>query len=249
MKIYKFLSMMWVILCVLAVARAATFNVNFNNVEQGPNSTSSPSLVVNNGKRVEDAKQVNSTPPNGEAAPAAAPLPELGGTTATETNVPVIQPLPERRRRPFQFDITAFMTGGGFELSGRPGMAAAFTWNPWKYFGLRAFTGVILGERFMEGFRGDFLIENTPQGHSRLLAGAETEVIPLHVSLFGSEEWLALGAFGGVSTMSYRSGDPLSMAHLGARARMRFGDAVGAVAQMRFNFQYFAFETGLSFNF
>lgn len=238
--------------CVFAVARAATFNTIFNNVEQGPNSHSSPTLIVHDGKRVktsdgekettllpsEQATTVQTTPKN-EAEPAPSD-PALSSARLPE--------LAEPKARRFQFDVTGFMTGGDSLLSGRPGMAASFSWYPWRYFGVRGFSGLLFGESFMSGFRGDVLAENA-LGRSRFVLGAEAEVVPLHLDLFGIDDWLSIGAFGGVSTLGYRSSDPFSMAHAGGRARLLFGENFGALAQVRFNFQYVAVETGLSWAF
>ena len=100
----------------------------------------------------------------------------------------------------------------------------------------------------MSGFRGDVQAENS-DGRSRCVFGAEAEVIPLHVDLFGIDDWLSLSAFGGVGTLGYRSSDSLSMLHGGSRLRLRISEGFGAVAQVRTNFQYVAVETGLSWSF
>jgi hypothetical protein len=227
------------VLCCVSLTRAESYNFFFNNVDQGPNSKSDAKVIVNSQPEKERTRPSETAAP----APTSSPVDAKPDPSASASTVEL-----RPKSKHFQADITAFMTASSrSELSGRPGWLVSFGWYPIKYLGIRGYGGMTFGQGYMSRFNGDLLLGDGST--SRFVLGADLDVVPFHVSLFGVEDWLSLGAFVGASSLAFEPGEPITLGHVGARARVRLGEHFGAVAVAKFNVNYAAFETGLSWTF
>ncbi len=231
---------------------AGTYNFNFNNTEQGENGNASPTVNVVGAKVVEEtplkSKEVASQP----AAPI---MPSVAATVGPKSDVPqtntAVAEVPEafeipRQRRQGYFDLTGFAMNQEYVGAVRGGLSVGLGWRPWKYFGVRGFGGVVYGK---PGFYPKPGRSFDSTGYE-LFAGVEVELIPVYVSLFGMQDWLSVGVFGGASSLAYAPGsDPFTLPHGGIRTRVGMTDWLGLMAQVRLNKSFIQAETGLTFSF
>ena len=233
-----------------SVALGATFNVNFNNTEQGNNSTATPMVRVEDGRTVSNGANASSTGQNGAhgesplAEPSANPL-----TSALSTPPSPAQSVAEEKAsksadetgyggRHVRFGVGANYLrkpGGAIERGAGPIVSIAFPWN--RYFGVGFFIGVAGSSGF--GLNNESKV---------FPIGGEIEITPLHISLFKSEDLISVGVNLGVNKMTDAHGDlPVPM-HAGARLEVNFSSGFGANVSGRTDFAGMAHaETGVFF--
>jgi hypothetical protein len=258
-------------LAATCVAWGATYNFYFNNVEQGPNSQASPSVSIQDGKLVgadpKSAPEVVPSPtptptdvaaPSGDTVPAKEPE-EEGEPRPTEAAAPVSTEVAEWRSKPrhrnWRIDALGVASASWADSeSGRSGVSAgygviaALTWNPIDVFGVRAFGGAM---RKTTAYVDTSYVNNYPYVSSTTdssivpIFGAEAEWNPIRVNFWGVEDWFTAGIFGGLSNIHTAPENIVSL-HAGIRARMNLTEALGLLAQTRFNLGYATFEAGLS---
>ena len=213
-------------------AHAASYQFNFNNVEQGANSTASPSLQVH-GNEVKKSPGDSTMPApqvSGDLAPkvevtsskSEAPIADLGAGTSTH--------------RSFRLGFLASALNLGradraTHTSWGGGLSASYL--PLKGLGITGFGAV-----------GEW---------NHYYAGLEAEVTPFRLSVFGLNDLVELGAVGGASIIGQGSQNDL-VAHVGARIGLNLGDRVSVAATARTNltngsFQALMADAGLTVRF
>lgn len=211
---------------------AATFNYIFNNVEQGPNSTASPSLSVSG----EKPKLVQSPPEEGGApveslpspVPSVAPVFPATQSTVTHASSPGHD---ADKRKAWRAELLAH------SVNRDQGVGGTFTLG---YFPLRE-----LGVSARFGTGADF--------KQSAYWGGELEVIPLRLSVFGAQDMLDLGAVVGGSSLGHALGT--ATAHAGVKSSIHFGDRFALTAGLRTNltsrseFTYLLADAGISLRF
>jgi hypothetical protein len=214
--------------------QAATYNVLFNNVEQGAGSTANPTVHVADGKAVKsEGTSVNplatmEPAPSPAASPAAAPEKTVAAGNGTA-------PAPEGNKlRRARFALGGAVLGqnrGDLESGSKWGGSLNASYFFLDELGVNAFTGW------------------TP-GRSALV-GTELEFVPLHATFFGQPRFIELGALAGASTLG-RSQGLWGTVHAGARATVNFSDRYGLTATVRTNltdrsrYDYLLAEVGLT---
>lgn len=218
---------------LMRAVEAATYNVLFNNVEQGANSTSSPSVHVADGKAVRSEGGTPTTiPVTVESSPAAAVAPAPQQTVGASTEN-VVAPTQEHYRR-------VRLALAGTVLGQRRSDLSNGT--PWG--------GSLSASYFFLDDLGVNILVGWNPGRATL-AGADLEFIPLHATFFGRPRFLEASALMGVSTLG-RSHDLWGSVHAGARATVNFSDRYGVSSTVRTNltgrssYDYVLAEVGLT---
>lgn len=219
------------VLTAYEVVSAATFNNIFNNVEQGANSASNPSLNVSDGKILKN--EPTATP----AAPAATPSTQAAAAAD-----------PKNEENPFRHWRFGFMGHAigqrGQNLSQARDAVAGVSFSTsyffLKDFGISAFSG----------------LSSTGKG----FLGGELEFVPIRLTVFGFKDLVELGALAGASnlggTYAASPDGPTSLTmHLGARVSINMGDRYALIADTRTNvshrsqINYLMGEAGLAVRF
>lgn len=204
-------------------ANAATYNMMFNNVEQGPNSTANPKVTVIGGKATksagtdtENAADVGN--PTENATPNGAVAPAVAGA-ASESTAATIAKLEEQAHRPVRLGFLAnSLNVENSGLTNRVGGTLSLGFFPLKDFGVNTFIGTS---------------PNAPQAYY----GGEVEFIPVRAGIFGWKDALEIKTMVGASTLGRgmgTQGERGSM-HGGLGATVNFGDRYGVTAEMRTN--------------
>ena len=220
---------------------AATYNVFFNNVEQGANSTASPTVNISGGKKpVEEAQapavETPATPASPVVSVPANPQANAGVSTAKLETPHAEESHSFKRGRLGILAHNISLEGSPqFNRDSNYGGTAAVTFFPLANFGLTAFGGA-----------------GTSLG---AYGGAELEFIPLKLSIF---DWNALeaGLVVGASTIGRGLEDPVwGTMHAGVTAGLNFGEHFGITAGLRTNltarnqFHYWLADAGLTVRF
>ena len=245
----------------VAKLQAASYNVFFNNVEQGANSTSSPSLQVSDGKAQKKADQASvATGPGAPGTQSGIPasdftdtLPhqEISPETVAKANLtpgvtvaqpPVPQVYAEDQFRHFRLALS------GLNIQNPQWNSNAGTYGGMltaSFFPLRDLGFSLYGA-------GN---ANSTGGHG-LVYGGDVEVVPLHLSIFGSHNAIEAGALIGASNINTFNlstfSDTWGTVHAGARLTFNFGDRFGITTAVRTNltdrslFHYVMAEAGLT---
>lgn len=247
----RFVAIVWALGGVGSLALAATYNLYFNNTEQGDNSTATPSVSIQqdaNGRLVEAKKDpgVLQTPVTEAAtpqavlpAPVATPAPTLTATA----------PMSAARENKWRFGVLAGMAfeKGVYSNSDSypnviytgvrttndylvdrqtPALILALGYAPLPYLGFNFFAGV-----------GEFP-----------LWGAELEVTPIKINLFGFEDAFELGFMAGGTSLARAHGNAVAL-HGGVRAGWNFGERWQISANGRANLGFLAADAGISYKF
>jgi hypothetical protein len=210
---------------LIQAAKAGTTSLIFNNVEQGPNSHSNPSIVVDgNGKLVkktEDGKTLQQFTP--EVAPAAQ-------TSAVVAEA--IVPSKPSDRSWFKMGL-AYHVLNVSEFK-QVGGTLSLTLMPLRGLGLTALAG--LGSK-----RENFY-------------GGELEVLPLRLSLFDFEDFLEAGGIVGGTSLGVHSQIKGTL-HAGPKVQLNFGPHYSFTASYRTNlsdrnvYSYAMTDLGLNIRF
>lgn len=235
---------------VLGLAGAATYNLYFNNVEQGDNSTATPSVSLStdaNGKVVEAKKDPGTpeaTPPapaEETPAPATTPAPTAQSTAMVNTTSSTAN---YKWRAIVSTGILNESSGGYFNdpyvsHSGDGGYSSynyyyndgvsfngSLGYFPLEYMGFNAFVGVA----------------------DKLYGGFELEITPIKFNFFGFKDALEIGGMVGISTLAAAQGNVAS-AHLGLRAGWNFGERWLLSANVRGNAGFVSGDAGLGMRF
>lgn len=249
-------ALVWAVGGMGSLAFAATYNLYFNNTEQGDNSTATPSVTIQqdaNGKLVDAKKDpgVSQTPvtepqtpeavPPAEPAPVAAPAPAPVATSVATT------PAPESRENKWRFGVMAmwakerdvysneydmYRSDGSSYVESymldreTPALGLSLAYSPLSYLGFNFFAGA-----------GEFP-----------LWGAELEVTPIKINLFGFQDAFELGFMAGGTSLARAHGNAVSL-HAGLRAGWNFGERWQISASARGNLGFLAGDAGLSYKF
>lgn len=222
---------------LLGIAGAATYNLYFNNTEQGDNSTATPSLsVATDGAGKLEVKK------NGETA-ATAPETPLPTPQTTIPPQPTILPPPMIQAAPGSAQSVASVftapntdhkwrasvVGGVFAEGYFDGasIGANLGYFPLSYLGFNAFVGGL-----DTSFHG----------------GAELELTPFKLNVFGFQDTLEVGAMIGLNSLAAASSNFVS-AHIGARAAWNFGSRWMVTTQVRGNLGFITADAGLGYRF
>jgi hypothetical protein len=218
-----FLAGLWGFLSMMEWATAATYNVYFNNVEQGANSTAAPTLHISDSKPVGAQPTSVSETRDPAAEPSAAEPNKASEPKASESQLPVgastaarIEALSESSNRWFRLSFlgTSNLSGSdprddqGGKKAGAMLMGSIF---PLRDFGINAFAGV------------------APAGKGYY--GGELEFDPLHLGLFGLDHLIDAGFVVGASSMGQREG--FDIVHSGVRMAVNFGPHYSIVGGLR----------------
>jgi len=211
------------------MAWGATYNIYFNNVEQGSNGTANPSLTVSGDGKVtktsgELQQAVQQTEPIEEKPKVDLPVANTANVT-TATQAAVISEPHESSRFP-HWRVMGAAAGVYEETHSRASLGSTINLG---YFVTR---GLVLN-----AFGGAY--EKAGFG------GAETEVRLISVSLGRFDNVIDLGMMLGGSSLGAVSGNAASM-HAGLRANLNFGDQWGFTAAIRGNLGYVMAEGGLA---
>lgn len=215
------------------IAGAAVYNLYFNNVEQGDNSTATPSVTLQT--KGDEAKLVSPSPAPEVTALAPSPSPApvevkaAPGATPTET---ATLAKPEAKSHKFRFAVGLGAIGAdvdGYRHVISNNVMIELGYYPLPYLGFNAFGGPTEGE---------------PQA----FAGAELELIPLKVNLFGFTDALEFSVMGGGTTLAAAPGNVMSL-HLGGRAALNFGERWTVAVTGRANGGFFTTDLGLGVRF
>jgi hypothetical protein len=257
-----------VLICVsvalLAVAHAATYNIYFNNTEQGPNSTASPSMTVTGAGGPPVAQPSPAVTASGQSeatAPAPAPVPQNISVQTSEA--------PRAEPRESRWTITGMYSVGSnigtqeympYYGGGYSGYDSYYESNQrnMKMYSLsgayrlhRTFSaGVDVGLRT---YTSDYSYSDSRSSYSyadtreSLSAGVSLEWLPISFQL-GSHRLIEAGP---IVQGLYDFGREEINAFIGARAVVNFTPSIGIVGsykrgfQTRTEYQNQWFEAGL----
>jgi hypothetical protein len=219
-----------------ATAWGATYNFNFNSVEQGENGQASPTVVIRDGVAIKTADPISSEGVLSSEADVESP--PTTNPPSSMAKADAIAPTPPARKWG-AFDLGFFGMNQEQVTQVRLGLNAGVTLHPWKYLGVRLFGGILQGGSSRYGVY-------SPDDFSTFI-GTEIEVVPVHVDIFGQEDRLKLSLFGGLSTLGFDETQAGSLFHGGLRARVGLTSWLGIMAQLRAAQEYAQVEAGLSF--
>jgi hypothetical protein len=231
------------------VALGATYNIYFNNVEQGNNSTATPNVSINTGEKppVAAASPVPSAIPAIEAVNPPTPVPPAEQPAAKTTAA-----LPEtgedgavsRRHR------WRLMALGGYVLQSGSGI------TPEISLGYSFAKSLTLSLYASPGSFGGYSSSSSHYGYgstaselssaypSTAMIGAELEVTPFRIAMGRTDDLVDLGLLLGASTYGRSEGNVVSL-DAGARATVNIGEQFGVTIAARGNLAYKMVETGI----
>ncbi len=203
------------------VAYGATYNFYFNNTEQGPNSTASPSLTVTDGKATSTGADKTNVPTPAPASETLAPAPSPTATTTTSAQVSALAPEadgPRKRKWRIAALGHAQDRDNAFDMSySKLGSGVSVGFFPIRELGLSLTAGATRIEKNPEAF-----------------ALAELDFIPIHIALGSWENAIEGGVIGGFNTIRRVNGNAGSL-HAGARVGINFSESFGLTASYRLN--------------
>jgi hypothetical protein len=216
-----FLIGLWGLLAMMEWATAATYNVFFNNVEQGPNSTASPTLHITGSKPEAQPASVSQpeTPtveapqnpviesPKVEAPKTSVTPAPISETRATVADVSDVGPKYFRAA----FVATSFFSPGESAANRPIGAAIRASFFPLRDFGISAFAGAVSGRP--------------------AYFGGELEFEPIHLGLFGVDRFVEVGTVVGASSIDSRQG--WDRVHGGVQTALNFGSRYSLTAGLR----------------
>ena len=238
-------------LSIAVALHAATYNVFFNNVEQGEHSVSNPSLHVSDGKVTKNAGTTQAesvqTPlaesnnsnliqtPTSDAA-TATQIPS-GSSTTTVANITSNQT--SQQRRMFRFGLLGHGLSEDskytqFESSSRWGGTIEAGFFPLRDFGVNFFTSAN---------------PSTSDSSAQFFYGGEVEFTPFRLNVFDLPNFIEASVFVGASNLGSNEG-LWGTVHVGPRISINFGDRYGITSALRVNltdrsqFSYLMGEAG-----
>lgn len=225
---------LFTVLLVSTSSEAATFNYIFNNVEQGENSTSSPSIVV-------DGEKI--TKNNGEAVTTSSLA--AGSSVSPESNF----------SRPLKYRLMAM----GSIINNRSSENISFQSTKHDIKGLnwedRSTANATLSGSVFTGRDmaiGAFWVN---QKKEKAHYGAEMEFIPVRVAVLGKYDFIETGILLGASTIGRDILKKSGTFHAGLRASVNFHSQLGITGAVRSNlnersnYRYTMAEVGLAYRF
>lgn len=210
------------------IVEAATYNVFFNNVEQGANSTSNPQLQISDGKvkkQTEDAPAAT-TPTTNNTEDTNVTQRPVGSSESSDKPVIASE---ESKTRKFRFGLMGHVSrinsldsnyfNYNREFTSR-GANISLAYFPMKEMGISLYTGFsALSGRYVEDASANYL-------------GLDMEIVPLRIALFGLEDFIKIsGLIGGVTNYHWDT----SRALIGAKVGVQFGPRVELAAGVKTN--------------
>jgi hypothetical protein len=202
-------------------AYGATFNTIFNNVEQGPGSTSNPVLNVTNGKPTTPATSASTQSSSHSSSPV-----DLGSQVELAPQVASSE-LPQTTIANGELPFRRFR----LNVSGTVMKALHESTHPENKF-----TGGSLGlSYFLDKDVGFRAIVGGQEGRRSPLLMGEFEFLPLRASLFRMEDFMELGVIFGLTNYVPLK-DTWGSAYAGVRSNLNLGQRWGVSAALRSNF-------------
>lgn len=221
-----------VLVTISVEVEAATFNYIFNNVEQGDNSTTSPSIVV-------DGEKI--TKKNGEVV----------STSSAESEIPMANP---EARRALKYRLMALgsmlsnYTPNNISLKST-GQEVKGMWKERSSANATIAGSVFVGRDLaLGGFWAN-------QNDGKANYGAEAEFIPARIEVLGKYDFIETGILLGASTIGRDYLGKGGTFHGGVRASVNFLPQLGITAAIRSNinerskYRYTMAEAGLAYRF
>ena len=211
---------------LISVAWSATYSFYFNNTEQGPNSTATPSITVDGVKATGTGAQ-QTVSSNGTVLTGLAPVsPADTAPAASIANAPAVPSSGFKRFRVILGTTTLSRYGIGGLLKRVGGSFEAGFW-----------IGKDLGIHVLGG------------GVSESTYGlAEIEIVPLRLTLFRFENLIELGVLAGGHTDSPYMDWPRYL-HAGARLNLNLGDSWSLTTSLRLSPGASIADAGLAMHF
>ena len=235
MKIFMFVTLWYV--GVSLGAQAASFQYIFNNVEQGPNSNTSPSIVV-------DGEKIKKSEPN---PPTAIQAPESHSSTQNIAQTPEEGENLKLRLMAMGNRVSQGLTGDWSHTKSEMKTLAQG--------GQSNTTLSLAGSVFVQkdiALTGFWLPgRNSQRSH----LGGEMEFIPVRMAVLGKENLIELGFMLGASTLGREEAVRTGTIHAGARLNVNFHKHLGITSALRTNvserstYHYSMAEAGLAYNF
>ncbi len=248
----------WLGSCLLAsgTASAAVYNFYFNpeptpkEVAAKPEtglSKETPSVDVKKSGPNLVESEIDETIPEGlpSEAPVAQVVESSSRAASPSTSVAPLPLSSEAKNRKKRFRMALVGTGessenldwggSGTHWAQGFGGGVSLSFLPSRHFGLTFFGG--MANRSSQAYGGSFY------------GGAELELLPFRLSLFGIEDFLELGVTSGASTISAATSN-IGTIHLGVRTNFNFGaDDFFLTAGGRGNYGYFLADLGAGWRF
>ncbi len=229
------------VLCVLQTGHAATYQTMFNNVEQGSHSTASPSLSVDSDAQGRQrVKRTLGATDATEKTSTETPTENSESANVVQTAMPTAS-FDDMKQNRFSIKIAPYHRFSGFSDDLK-------TKNQWDAYGLN------LGLSY--AFHHDFYahVFGASNFNGENFAGAEVGFDPLHLRLFGLNDFLDLGLLLGASTLNLAKNDSIGTLHAGSRLRLNFGRQFSVDSTVRTNLtqrpeSYLTADVGFSYHF
>ena len=202
---------------IMEVVRAANYQVLFNNVEQGSNSTANPTLSVNSDGKATKTQGMQTT---------AQTVPQAEAETETETETQILVPqavattqtlVEEFTYKKMRMMFLGIAMDRNLRRNSHPnsvGGMLEFTYFPMDSFGMSLFGGA--------GSKKNYFY------------GAELDLVPLKISLFDMKNFVELTGLMGISSLG-KEINTKALGHIGGRLSVNFGERYGLTASYRTN--------------
>jgi hypothetical protein len=208
---------------------AATYNVLFNNVEQGANGVANPRVDVANGKATKspdgtvpaDAATAANPEVNGPGVGGPAPVTPVVSSATSETTAAAVAPTPgDHAVHPMRvgFFASNLAVNRSNDNASPVGGNLSLGFFPLRDFGLNFFAG-------------------TAGTSPHAFYGGELEFIPIRVGVFGANNAIEVKGMLGATTLGRELGvrDERGSVIGGVGATINFGDRYGISAEVRTN--------------
>ncbi|MBS1983688.1 MAG: hypothetical protein JST16_05900 [Bdellovibrionales bacterium] len=244
-------------------ARAAVYNLYFNNNEQGDNSTSTPSVVVKDGKDKDedetDSNTEETNKPEEKKAEEAKPAPQEPAVTTTAAQSALASTDYTWRvgltlggyssGDSSRYSYSPSYPNGAYDYAYSHGGYASVSlgYFPVQKFGINAYA--LLGIPKQSTYRYSSHSGYAENNDSRYALGAELEFNPLRFKSGQGHEVLELGLTLGASSLMHDEGGWTDLMHLGLRGAYNFSSGWGLVGIWRISPMYQSFDMGINFLF
>jgi hypothetical protein len=195
------------ILLMATGAEGATFHYQFNNVEQGPGSTSHSTIIVGAPGTQKPKARQQELEPELEPELEAEPMPEMMAVPRLEREV-----RPEKWSRPWAASIGASALVHEKKVSGA---SLRLGYSVLRDLAVAVLAGVRSGKTWE--------------------AGSELEITPLRLSTFGWSDWIEASFLLGGTRWVGDELPPWVFAHGGVRVQLNMGERIGWNVALRTN--------------
>ncbi len=224
---------------------AATYNVLFNNIEQGANGIANPRVDVSGGKATKTADAdlpaaaASTANPEVNVPVGRTPVTPAAPSASSQTTVAEVAPAEDHALHPFRVGFFANHLGVDRASDASPvGGSLSLAVFPLRDLGLNFFAG-------------------TAGTAPHAFYGGELEFVPIRVGIFGWKNALEVKGMLGATTLGREVGTQGERGSVlgGFGATLNFGDRYGITAEMRTNlsnrndYKYTLADAGLTVRF